>query len=109
MLNLLRRRRAGLRLFAHDLVFLLDQIGHGRADRDGAVDRCDRPGQETFLEHLDVHHRLVGLDGGDDGAAGDSVAGLLFPGHHHALGHGVGELRHNYAIQRAWRRLYSRC
>ena len=79
-------------------------VAERAANGDGGADVSQRAGQIAGLEHLDVHDGLVGLDRGDDIAALDFVAGLLFPGDKHALGHGVRELRHRNGVMlgHAW-------
>ena len=78
-----------------DFGFVVDDEGHGMTNFDGAADIRHGAGQETFMEHFDIHDGLVGFHRGDDVAALNGVADIFFPSHHNAFGHGVGELRHD--------------
>src|SRR5713226_6822067 len=73
-------------------------MADSRAYRHDGIDRRQRTGQITFVEHLHVHDRLVGFDRGDHRAAGDEFADAFFPRYQRAFGHGVGKLRHLYHI-----------
>ena len=74
---------------------VVDDEAHRVADFDHAADVGNGAGEETFLEHFDVHDGLVGFHRGDDVAALDRVARLFFPGDDDAFGHGVRQLRHH--------------
>jgi len=99
------RDHLGLRLFRHHFAGGNRHVAGGvgdvaerRADGDGRADFSQWAGEGAGLEHLDVHDGLVGLDRGDDIAALDAVAGLLFPGDDDALGHSVRELGHGNGV-----------
>ena len=79
-----------------DFGFVVDDEGHGMTDFDGAADIRHRTGQESFLEYFDVHDGFVSFHRGDDVAALNGVADILFPSDHDAFGHSVGELRHDH-------------
>ena len=84
-----RFRRAGI-----DVGFRFHQVADRMGDRHHGIHRGQRSGQVAVAEHLDVHDGLVGLDRGDDVAALDRVADVLFPADNDTFRHGVGQLGH---------------
>ena len=93
-----RRRRRGSsgrrRHVIHGLA-ILGQARDRRADSDvfgPGLDEND--GQNTVIDRLDLHGRLVGLDLGDHIAASHGVADRDIPGRERPCLHGRREGRH---------------
>ena len=86
--------RGGFRRAGIDVGFRFHQVADRMRHRHHGIHRGQRSGQITVAEHLDIHDRLVGLDRGDDVAALDLVADVLFPADNDTFGHGVGQLGH---------------
>ena len=87
--------------FAPALGGLGDVFTLGRQNRDHGIDlhalgacRHDDLGENAFVDRLDLHRRLVGLDLGDDVARRDLVAFLLQPFGEVALLHGRRQSGH---------------
>ena len=71
------------------------QHGDGRVDGDPLRALVDQDlGERAFVDRLDLHGRLVGLDLGDHVARTDVVADLLQPTRELALGHRGRQRRH---------------
>ena len=81
-----------------EIALRVGDVAQRAAHGDRGAHVGERSGEVAGLEHLDVHDGLVGFDRGDDVAALDAVAGLLFPCHDHPFGHRVGQLGHGYRI-----------